>query len=293
MISFIIPTYNRVHTIIKSIQSIVEQTCSEWELIIVDDGSQDETKKYIDPYLRDTRIKYSYQMNQGVAVARNHGAHLAKGEYLIFLDSDDIVEISLVQTLIEYSYTDYDLISWKLNKIIDSKSEIVKPKNLGYLYNYRTAIFLAGGVCYKKNIFLKVGGYDHHLTFGENYELGLRICQLKNLKILILNKVLGSFIIEKSKRTSNSISNRLYSLVYYYKKHRNLYDSKMEESTKINYQLGYLLENANKINFAIIFYKKSWKISPWKIKPFLKFNYLKLKKTFKFSFHNFSNTRFL
>jgi len=286
MISFIIPTYNRVHTIGKSIESILKQTCSEWELIIVDDGSQDETKKYIETYLRDARINYTYQTNQGVAVARNHGANLAKGEYLIFLDSDDIVEISLVQTLLEYSYMDYDLISWQLNKIIDSKSEIVKPKNLGYIYNYRTAIFLAGGVCYKKNIFLKVGGYDHHLTFGENYELGLRICQLKNLNVLILNKILGSYIIEKSKRISNSISNRLYSLVYYYKKHRKLYDSNREECSKINYQLGYLLENANKINYAIIFYKKSWKISHWKIKPFLKFNYLKLKKTSKFSFSN-------
>lgn len=278
MISFIIPTYNRVHTISKSIQSIIEQTCSEWELIIVDDGSKDETRKYIEPYLRDIRIKYSYQINQGVAVARNHGVHLAKGEYLIFLDSDDIVENSLVQTLIENSYMDYDSVSWQMNKIVDSKSEIVKPKNHGYIWNYQTANYLAGSVCYKKEFFLKVGGYDPHLNFGENFELGLRISQLDNLRVLIVNKVLSSYFIETSKRTSNSVANRLYSLVYFYKKHRKLYDSNRKECSKINYQLAYLLEKANKMHFAIIFYKKSWKIAPWKIKPFLKYNYLKLLK---------------
>lgn len=276
MISFIIPTYNRAHTLAFSIESILNQTNPNWELIIVDDGSQDETKKIIEVFLKDTRINYFYQRNQGVSVARNQGAQMAKGEYLIFLDSDDVVATSLIQTLIENSYINFDLISWQLDKITDNKREIVKPTNLGYIYNYRTANFLAGGVCYKKDIFLKVEGYDHHLKFGENYELGLRICHLKKLNISILNKVLSSYFIKTSRRTSNSLSNRLYSLIYYYKKHRKLYDSNREESSKINYQLGYLLENSNKIKFSIKFYEKSWKEAPWKTKPLLKLIYLKL-----------------
>lgn len=275
MISIIIPTYNRAHTLSLSIRSILNQTHQSWELIIVDDGSIDNTIDMVSQFLKDDRVKYFHQENQGVSVARNLGAEMSNGDYLIFLDSDDTLDKDLLRNLENSFYSDYDLICWEFRMIIDEENNLGKPKKLGYLYNFRTASFLAGSVCYKKSVFFEVGGYDPYLTFGENYELGLRICQKKVLNISILNKVLASFFIEKSKRTSNSISNRLYSLIYYYKKHRELYDSNREECSRINYQLGYLLKNSRKKKFAIKFYKKSWKISPWKIKPFLIFFYLK------------------
>ena len=88
MVSVIIPTYNRAYVIKKSIDSVLSQTYSDFELIIVDDGSTDNTKDIIEAY-KDSRIKYVYQENSGACAARNNGVLLAKGEYIAFHDSDD------------------------------------------------------------------------------------------------------------------------------------------------------------------------------------------------------------
>jgi glycosyltransferase involved in cell wall biosynthesis len=86
--SIIIPTYNRAHIIHRPIDSILAQTFTDWELIIVDDGSTDDTKTVVDFY-QDERIRYVWQENQERSAARNHGIKLAKGEWICFQDSDD------------------------------------------------------------------------------------------------------------------------------------------------------------------------------------------------------------
>ena len=89
LISVIIPTYNRAHLIKRSAQSVLNQTYKNLELIIVDDGSTDNTKEVIDS-LNDERIVYIKQENQGAAAARNTGIDIAKGKYIAFQDSDDV-----------------------------------------------------------------------------------------------------------------------------------------------------------------------------------------------------------
>ena len=90
MVSIIIPTYNRGYIIKKSIDSVLHQTYEDFELIIVDDGSTDGTKQLIDEY-EDDRIKYySYEHNKGVVYARNYGMKMAKGDCIVFQDSDDV-----------------------------------------------------------------------------------------------------------------------------------------------------------------------------------------------------------
>lgn len=89
--SIITPTYNRAKYIVAAIESVLAQTFESFELIVVDDGSQDETAFLIAPFLRsDTRIQYIHQENKGRSVARNVGIDAAKGEWVCFLDSDDI-----------------------------------------------------------------------------------------------------------------------------------------------------------------------------------------------------------
>ncbi len=89
-VSVIIPTYNRNKLVLDAIDSVLEQTFQNFEIIIVDDGSTDNTKTHIDSYQKkDTRIKYIFQENQGVSIARNTGLEAAQGEYIAFLDSDD------------------------------------------------------------------------------------------------------------------------------------------------------------------------------------------------------------
>jgi glycosyltransferase involved in cell wall biosynthesis len=89
LISVIISTYNRAWCIDRAINSVRKQTYTNWELIIVDDGSTDNTKEKIGSYLKSNNIKYIYQENKGVCAARNLGIEIAKGEYISLLDSDD------------------------------------------------------------------------------------------------------------------------------------------------------------------------------------------------------------
>jgi glycosyltransferase involved in cell wall biosynthesis len=88
-VSVIIPTYNRKNLVIKAIKSIIKQTYKNWELIIIDDGSTDNTREKIKLYLKNKRIKYYYKKNGGASSARNYGIKKAQGNYIAFLDSDD------------------------------------------------------------------------------------------------------------------------------------------------------------------------------------------------------------
>lgn len=89
MFSVIIPVYNKADTLGSAVDSVRAQSDSDWELIVVDDGSTDSPEKALAPYRQDSRIRMVRQENQGVSVARNRGISLAKGEYLLFLDADD------------------------------------------------------------------------------------------------------------------------------------------------------------------------------------------------------------
>jgi glycosyltransferase involved in cell wall biosynthesis len=86
-VSVIIPTYNCQDYIIQAIESVLSQTDCNFELLVLDDGSTDETRTVLEPY--QNRLRYIYQLNQGVASARNHGIREARGELVAFLDADD------------------------------------------------------------------------------------------------------------------------------------------------------------------------------------------------------------
>ncbi|HEY5588734.1 MAG TPA: glycosyltransferase family 2 protein, partial [Candidatus Paceibacterota bacterium] len=90
-ISVIIPTYNRANLIRNTIMGVINQTFTDWELLVVDDGSTDNTKEIVDELIKnDNRIKYFYQeASGGPSSPRNLGIEKATGEYVAFLDSDD------------------------------------------------------------------------------------------------------------------------------------------------------------------------------------------------------------
>ncbi len=87
-VSVIIPTYNRAKYICQAIESVLQQTVDDIEIIVIDDGSTDNTKEVIKPYME--KIRYVYAENGGAAHARNKGMEIARGEYISFLDSDDL-----------------------------------------------------------------------------------------------------------------------------------------------------------------------------------------------------------
>src|SRR5688572_15780741 len=89
VVSIVIPTYNRAHLISRAIASVINQTFGEWELIIADDGSTDNTQEVVKGFLHDSRIRYYKKGNSGAAESRNAGVKIASGNYVSFLDSDD------------------------------------------------------------------------------------------------------------------------------------------------------------------------------------------------------------
>lgn len=111
LISIIIPTYNNEKYISKTLESLLNQSYKKLEIIIVDDGSNDNTQSIVKEYLKkDSRIKYYYQKNSGAPRARNHGFEKSNGEYIIYFDSDDEMLPDGVKDLYECaSLKDYDI----------------------------------------------------------------------------------------------------------------------------------------------------------------------------------------
>lgn len=89
-VSIITPTYNRAHTLARTINSVLAQSISDWELVIVDDGSTDNTKDLVESY-EDSRVRYYRQERKGVSAARNKAVSLAESEWVAYLDSDNIL----------------------------------------------------------------------------------------------------------------------------------------------------------------------------------------------------------
>ena len=99
MFTVVIPIYNKAHTIERTLKSVINQTFTHFEIIIIDDGSTDSSLEKINKFTHDTRIKIIIQENQGVSVARNVGVEKAKYEYIAFLDGDDKWELNYLQTI--------------------------------------------------------------------------------------------------------------------------------------------------------------------------------------------------
>lgn len=183
--SIIIPAYNNAHTINRTLESVVKQTFTNWELIIVDDGSTDDTEKQISPFLEDQRIKYTRQENQGVTVARNHGVSLTSGEFICFLDSDDVVKENWLKDFYDVKVADTGYIS--CGYIIKDKKLFPRIKNNISDVKYSS---LAGSFSLRRDVFDQIGGYDTCLSQSTNWEMTARaidFCKKQSLKVVHTN----------------------------------------------------------------------------------------------------------
>jgi glycosyltransferase involved in cell wall biosynthesis len=173
--SVIIATFNRAHLLPRSIQSILNQTFSDFELIIVDDGSTDHTGAVIEQ-IQDTRIRYVYEKNKGRSAARNAGVALAKGQYVTFLDSDDEAlpaGLEHFAQVFQTPQTGLVCVGCKIEE--NGEKRTVLPEDLGNLFDHQTGLFLAGTFALRRELFTAVGGYIEQLSFSENTELALRL----------------------------------------------------------------------------------------------------------------------
>jgi glycosyltransferase involved in cell wall biosynthesis len=129
-ISIIVPLYNTERYLQRCFDSLVNQTLKEIEIILVNDGSTDNSSKICDEYAkRDRRIKVIHKENGGVSSARNTGMELASGEFLAFVDSDDYVTKEYIGRMLEYYkiYPDADIVIFGQARVIGNKTTIHTP----------------------------------------------------------------------------------------------------------------------------------------------------------------------
>lgn len=128
-ISVVIPTYNAALSITKTLQSLVDQTLENFEVILVDDGSTDELKKYLESFYDKINLNYYYQENGGVSSARNKGISHARGKYICFLDSDDFYDEDYLMKMVNKSESEKSDICYCGFKTIENGvTEITKSE---------------------------------------------------------------------------------------------------------------------------------------------------------------------
>jgi glycosyltransferase involved in cell wall biosynthesis len=189
LISVIIPSYNSGKFLAEAIESVVNQTFGDIEIIVVNDGSTDDTERIVREWQqRDRRIKYiNHQINKGLAAARNTGIRAAKGQYIALLDADDVwlpqkleVQLKLLEEGSEFVYSDrFYLIDDKRTNQSYFVSQDITPcqgKGRACLPALIKKSFLSSStVIMDRKIIEQIGFYDKSLSASEDYDFWIRI----------------------------------------------------------------------------------------------------------------------
>ena len=252
LVSIVIPTYNYASYLSRALQSILNQTYENWEAIIIDNHSTDETSKVIDRY-KDPRIKYLKISNYGViAKSRNAGILAAKGEWIAFLDSDDWWVSDKLRTCAEYFNNEVNLIYHDL-EIIRSKHQFFKRKLVKTRKLKKSILIdlLVNGnaisnssVIVKKKMLEKIDLIDEckDLVAAEDYNAWLKIANLTD-QFLYLPKRLGYYFIHEQNVSKKDISLSMRQATY---KFLSILDNK--QKIKLESNIRYLSGRFNYLN---------------------------------------------
>jgi glycosyltransferase involved in cell wall biosynthesis len=179
-VSVIIPTYNRAWVIKEAIDSVLTQDYTEFELIVVDDGSTDQTFDVLDAYGND--IKVLSQKNKGVSAARNRGIAEASGNFIAFLDSDDLWHPQKLSSQIDFFNQTPDALICQTEEVwirnglrVNPKKRHKKPSGMIFKPSLRLCLVSPSAVMIRRHLFDKVGEFDETLPACEDYDLWLRI----------------------------------------------------------------------------------------------------------------------
>lgn len=213
LISIILPTFNRDQTLIKSIESVINQLLPNWELIIWDDGSTDNSKEFIASF-NDPRFSYYYSENKGAAAARNSALRKAKGNLIAFLDSDDEwlpqklseqVKVFKEFPQVEFLFTDF--MNFNIKKNIYDKGFAQNKQTMQKLTTFskgndcflidaglnealaRSNFIALDSVILRREVLERVGLFNESLRNSEDLELWWRM-GLAGVRFAFLNKVL-------------------------------------------------------------------------------------------------------
>lgn len=208
-VSVIIPNYNYAKYVAKTIESVLSQTYQNLEIIVVDDGSKDDSLKVLETF-RD-KIRVVRQKNQGVSRARNHGAAISNGEYLAFLDADDVWLPEKLEKQFEKFAEDEQI------GLVHCSMTLINPNDepIGEMCNgqegwvaeeflrFERSIVIGAGstALVKRKIFTEVGGFDYRLSTSADWDFCYRVAS--RYKIGFVKKPLVLYRMHNSNMHSN------------------------------------------------------------------------------------------
>jgi len=185
MVSVVLPTYGRLPLLRKAVASVIGQTFSDWELIVVDDGSTDDTRAYLET-IDDPRIRAIGLEHRGITSARNAGLRLARGEWVAFHDSDDLwlpeklewqLRRLIAQPTCRWSYTGYSFIDTEGAPLPERSALLPRPVS-GYIlepvlrFEVSTAV---PTMLVHRSLIEEIGGFDPTMLFLSDYDFILRL----------------------------------------------------------------------------------------------------------------------
>ncbi|MDZ4792728.1 MAG: glycosyltransferase family 2 protein [Bacteroidota bacterium] len=186
LVSVVIPTYNRAAFICKTIESVLNQTFGDLEIIVVDDGSTDNTKELLDPYIAKPNFRYYYQQNKGRSIARNEGTKFAKGEWIMYLDSDDYLKKDAIRKLYQLAVEakDSDIVYANFVYVSNGQQrpgqehlflEKVMNRNLFFeMIDQRFCFTKTGTYLIRKKLDQEIGGFKTVFEPSEDYDYAIK-----------------------------------------------------------------------------------------------------------------------
>lgn len=210
--SLIIPAYNVEKYIKKCLDSVLNQTYNNYEIIIINDGSTDNTSKILESYKSNKKIKIINQENKGLSNARNTGVSNAKGDYILFIDSDDFIEKELLEIL-NKTIKDEDLVRFQI-RILDETNKIIKEykeetfNNLNGIEAFNklskyNLVELAVCYAYKKDTFLKNNYKFEEKTYHEDFGL-IPYIIISSKKVTSINYIGYNYLQRKNSIMNNT-----------------------------------------------------------------------------------------
>jgi GT2 family glycosyltransferase len=216
-VSVILPAYNHAHFLPFAIESVLNQTFPDFEMIIIDDGSNDNTREVVQKF-KDPRIQYFYQSNKGLSGARNTGLGLAKGEYIAFLDADDLFlpgKLGLQVSWLEAN-PDYGFVSGGWN-VVNENGEILLVQRpwmgtprlelLDWLF---ACPVITNSVLVRQHWVEKVSGFDPQLRRVEDWDFWLRLAYA-GCKMGWVNEIVCSYRMAAGQMTQNAAEQKRVS----------------------------------------------------------------------------------
>jgi glycosyltransferase involved in cell wall biosynthesis len=176
LFSVVICTYNGGRRLTGALDSVLDQEASDYEVLVIDDGSEDDTADVIAGY-SSPLIRYIWRPNGGLSAARNTGLAEARGDFVIFLDDDDRVDPAWLSSLGRRIDADTGVVTcgcWFHNPNT-GESMVALPREMPEAFNRVTALFLAGTFAVRRELYERVGGYTEDLPISHQTELSLRL----------------------------------------------------------------------------------------------------------------------